>query len=76
MQGSAPNALPVEWFRNSATNNGAWTSTQAFPNDEFDLGVRVDATPSTVPEPGTLALLSLCLAGLAFTRRRKQQSLN
>jgi hypothetical protein len=25
-----------------------------------------------VPEPGTLALLSLGLVGLAFTRRRKQ----
>ena len=40
---------------------------------ELDL-IRVAGfgTPSSVPEPGTLALLGLGLAGLAASRRRKQ----
>lgn len=38
-------------------------------------GVGNDTTSvASVPEPGTLALLGFSLAGLAFTRRRKQQS--
>lgn len=58
------NPAGTEWFANPFATNWATTA--------FNMGWRIDATAATVPEPGTLALLSLGLAGLAFTRRRKQ----
>jgi hypothetical protein len=50
----------------------------AFPGDfrqleDFSLaGVRIDVPTSTVPEPGTMALLGLGLSGLAASRKRRK----
>jgi hypothetical protein len=70
----------------TAVNDGAFSvaftsPTTSFTTDFFyvyfvdrdDFGLTVDARDvSSVPEPGTLALLGLGLAGLAAARRRRQ----
>jgi hypothetical protein len=40
-------------------------------NDALSLGVRILGEVRSVPEPGTLVLLALCLAGLAVAPRRR-----
>ena len=49
-----------------------FSACEPFPGGGSTGGCFPGPGPFPAPEPGTLALLGLCVAGLAFTRRRKQ----
>lgn len=55
----------------SPTDNFVLYTEYLYANDGFEEWRFGDA-PGTIPEPGTLALLGVGLAGIGFSRRRKQ----
>ena len=64
---SAPAGGAGPYF--SAVQQSAWWAPSELTCDDGDCGVVVPPV-EPVPEPGSLALMSLGLAGLVFTRRK------
>jgi hypothetical protein len=63
-------------FGTATFDGSAWTNVTWLLWSTGDLGgvpyFGIHSLTVRIPEPGTLALLGLGLAGFAFTRRRKQ----
>jgi len=61
---SSEHPLSNEAYFNAATS-------QYIANDSLNIGVRIDAQPTGVPEPSTLLFLGSGLLGLGFFARKK-----
>jgi hypothetical protein len=66
MPGSAPN--PLDEY--AVGMNGGWLDYGADAFADLGIGFRIDATTG-VPEPSTLALMAIGLAGMGFARGKK-----
>lgn len=65
----------IIWRNNSGVyNDGNVTSTGGLINPDIDMGFRtwVDAQSQPIPEPTTLAIMSLGIAGLGFRKKDAQ----
>jgi len=67
------------WYFNPADSSGTWSTSWIFKNGNTGPGgglshgfALVRGTTTTVPEPGTLALLGIGMLGVMVARRRKQ----
>ncbi|WP_083690219.1 PEP-CTERM sorting domain-containing protein [Colwellia sp. UCD-KL20] len=77
---SAPNGSLLFWGLVDVTNPftsitfGNTNSTDVFGFDDMTIGTAQQVITNSVPEPGSLAILGLGLAGFSLTRKAKKQA--
>ena len=70
MPGTAPN--PLDEYAQG--NPGGWLDVVPDHFDNLGIGFRIDATPTAIPEPPVIILLSTGLFGIIALTRRKTRN--